>query len=195
MSKWPSRLRTIRQIVVKNTMKNVAALVLLAGAAVAGSTIARGLDHTHMQHGHPIKPGASADTPHDTGTAQDSRELVRLPAPMQEHMLGNMRDHLVTVNEIIGDIAGDKLDDAAKLAEQRLGMSSLALHDAAHMAPFMPKPMQDVGTSMHRAASRLAIVLQDASVSPTLESMRNVNRALHEVTTACTACHAAYRIR
>lgn len=45
------------------------------------------------------------------------------------------------------------------------------------------------------AASRLAIVLQDASVSPTLESMREVNRALHEVTTACTACHAAYRIR
>jgi hypothetical protein len=29
--------------------------------------------------------------------AQDTRELVRLPAPMQEHMLGNMRDHLATL--------------------------------------------------------------------------------------------------
>jgi hypothetical protein len=87
------------------------------------------------------------------GWAQDSRELVRLPEPMQEHMLGNMRDHLATLNEIIGDVADAKFDQAAKLAEQRLGMSSLGLHGAAHMAPFMPQPMQDIGTSMHRAAS------------------------------------------
>ena len=127
--------------------------------------------------------------------AQDAREFVRFPEPMQEHMLGNMRDHLVTLNEIIGDIADGKFDQAAKLAEQRLGMSSLGLHGAAHMAPFMPQPMQDTGTSMHRAASRLAIVLQDTSVSPTLDTMRDVNRALHEVTTTCTACHASYRIR
>ena len=126
--------------------------------------------------------------------AQDSREFVRLPAPMQEHMLGNMRDHLTTLNEIIGRVADGKFDDAAKLAEQRLGMSSLGLHGAAHMAPFMPQPMQDIGTSMHHAASRLAIVLQDTSVSPSLDTMRDTNRALHEVTTTCTACHASYRI-
>jgi cytochrome c556 len=127
--------------------------------------------------------------------AQDSRVFVRFPEPMQEHMLGNMRDHLVTLNEIIGDVADGKYDAAARLAEQRLGMSSLGLHGAAHMAPLMPQPMQDIGTGMHRAASRLAIVLQDTSVSPTFETMRDVNRALHEVTTACTACHAGYRIR
>ena len=75
--------------------------------------------------------------------SSDSRELVRLPPPMQEHMLGNMRDHLVTLNEIVGDLADGKFDAAAKVSEQRLGMSSLSLHDAAHMAPFMPKPMQD----------------------------------------------------
>ena len=129
------------------------------------------------------------------GRAQDTRELVRLPEPMQDHMLGNMRDHLVTLNEIIGDVADSKFDEAAKLAEQRLGMSSLGLHGAAHMAPFMPKPMQDIGTDMHRAASRLAIVLQDTSVSPTLDTMRDVSRALHQVMTTCVACHASYRIR
>ena len=130
-----------------------------------------------------------------TAHAQDNRALVRLPAPMQEHLLGNMRDHLVTLNDIIGAVADGKFDAAAKLAEQRLGMSSLGLHGAAHMAPFMPKPMQQTGTDMHRAASRLAIVLQDASVEQTVASMRAVNRALHAVTSACTGCHAAYRIR
>jgi len=127
--------------------------------------------------------------------AQDTRELVRLPEPMQAHMLGNMRDHLATLNEILGDMADDKFDAAAKAAEQRLGMSSLTAHDAAHMAPYFPKPMQDMGTSMHHAASRLVIVLQDASVTPNVESMRNINRALHEVTAACEACHASYRLR
>ncbi len=127
--------------------------------------------------------------------AQDARELVRLPAPMQEHLLGNMRDHLAALNEIIGDIANDKFDAAAKIAERRLGMSSLSLHGAAHLAPYLPKPMQDIGTSMHHAASRLVIVLQDASIAPTVDAMRDVNRALHEVTSACEACHAAYRVR
>jgi hypothetical protein len=126
---------------------------------------------------------------------QDARQLVKLPEPMQEHMLGNMRDHLASLNEIIGDVRDGKFDEAAKVAERRLGMSSLTAHDAAHMAPFFPKPMQDMGTSMHRAGSRLVIVLQDASITPNVQAMQDVDRALHEITTACTACHAAYRIR
>jgi len=127
--------------------------------------------------------------------AQDAREIVKLPEPMQEHMLGNMRDHLASLNDIIGDVGDGKFDEAAKVAEQHLGMSSLTAHDAAHMAPFFPKSMQDMGTSMHHAASRLVIVLQDSSVSRSLDTMRNVSRALHEVTQSCTACHASYRIR
>ena len=98
-------------------------------------------------------------------SGEDARQLVKLPPMMQEHMLGNMRDHLVTLNGVIGDVADGKFDEAAKLVEARLGMSSLGLHGAAHMAPYMPKPMQDAGTAMHHAASRLAIVLQDAGVS------------------------------
>ncbi|MBI5751292.1 MAG: hypothetical protein HZA59_03975 [Hydrogenophilales bacterium] len=33
-------------------------------------------------------------------------------------------------------------------------MTSLASHGAAHMAQYMPKAMQDIGTDMHHAASR-----------------------------------------
>ena len=127
--------------------------------------------------------------------AQDARQMVRLPAPMQEHMLANMRDHLATLSDILGDVAQAKYDDAAKLAEQRLGMSSLAAHGAAHLAPFMPQQMQDIGTGMHRAASRLVIVLQNAATSSSEQSVREINAALHEVTSACAACHASYKIR
>ena len=127
--------------------------------------------------------------------AQDAREAVKLPPMMREHMLGNMRDHLLTLNQILGDVADGNFDAAGKIAESRLGMSSLTYHDAEHMAPFMPKPMQDMGTAMHRAASRLVIVLQDASVTPNAEALHKVAGSLHDVTTACTSCHAAYRLQ
>ena len=55
--------------------------------------------------------------------------------------------------------------------------------------------MQDIGTNMHHAASRLVIVLQNAAVTPTADAMREINRALYAVTTACEACHAGYRVR
>jgi len=114
---------------------------------------------------------------------------------MQEHMLANMRDHLATLDAIVGYLADAKFEEAGKLSEERLGMSSLDLHGASHMAPYMPQQMQEIGTSMHRAASRLNIVLQDASVKMSFDAMRDVARALNEVTTACVACHTSYRIR
>jgi hypothetical protein len=39
--------------------------------------------------------------------------------------------------------------------------------------------------------SRLATVPQDTSVSPSVDTMRDVSRAIHEATAARTACHAA----
>ena len=72
----------------------------------------------------------------------DSRQLVRLPEMMQEHMLANMRDHLAAINEILEDMAKGRLDAAADVAELRLGMSSLEIHGASHMAPFMPEGMR-----------------------------------------------------
>ena len=131
----------------------------------------------------------------NTGRAQDSRALVQLPEMMQAHMLANMRDHLAALSEILASLAENKFDAAAKVAEQRLGMSSLERHGGSHMAPFMPKPMQEIGTGMHRAASRFAIVAQNASVTPSFDGMRDVFRALHDVTVTCTGCHAGYRIR
>jgi hypothetical protein len=182
-------------------MKRVIAPIVLAGI-VAAPLMAWGQAGMPMQHQPQMhQPSmqqmgpAAAPAMAPPGGAEDARALVALPPMMQVHMLGNMRDHLVTVNEIIGDVADGKFDEAAKIAEARLGMSSLSLHGAAQMAPFMPKPMQDAGTAMHHAASRLAIVLQNAGVSPTADSMRDVNRALHEVTSSCIGCHTSYRIR
>lgn len=139
-----------------------------------------------------IHPGAQAPMP---APAADQRQLVTLPGPMRQEMLANMRDHLETLNTVIGDVGDAKFEEASKLLEARLGMSSLPLHHAAEMAPFFPKPMQDAGTELHHASSRLAIALQDASVNRTFDSMREVNARLHDVTSTCVGCHAAYRVQ
>lgn len=120
--------------------------------------------------------------------AEDPRQLVKLPEMMQQHMLTNMRDHLNTLNEILIYMSKDELGKAADIAEARLGMSSLELHGASHMAKYMPKAMQEAGTNMHKAASRFVLKAQEGELKPAYQ-------ALTEVTSSCIGCHAAYRIR
>ncbi len=118
----------------------------------------------------------------------EQRELVTFPEKMQKHMMSNMRNHLQTLNFILISMANDELDQAADSAEKNLGMSSLKLHHASHMAKFMPKKMQQLGTNMHKAASRFALKAQEGEAKPAYA-------ALTEITAACVACHASYRVK
>lgn len=120
--------------------------------------------------------------------SNDSRQLIQLPEMMQVHMLSNMRDHLQALNEILNYMGEGKLDKAADIAEQRLGMSSLNSHGASHMAQFMPKDMQQAGTNMHKAASRFALKAEEGEILPAY-------KMLSDITNACVTCHTAYRIR
>ena len=140
-------------------------------------------------------PAAAQDHQHsmavDGATQADSRQLVKFPEPMRLHTIRSMRDHLLALQEIDVALSQNAFDKAAAIAEQRLGMSSLELHGAAHIAPFMPQAMQDIGTQMHRAASRFAIDAQTASVS---NDVRPALASLGVVMQECVACHAAYRL-
>jgi hypothetical protein len=97
----------------------------------------------------------------------EARRLVQLPEMMQQHMMSNMRDHLVAINEILIKMANGDFDKAAEVAEYR---------------------MRQAGTAMHKAASRFALKAQEEEVLPAYS-------ALSEVTSACVACHSGYRIR
>ena len=133
--------------------------------------------HGHMNHGAP---------------AADTREFVKFPPALVEHTMTNMRDHLLALQQIGEALANSEPDKAAKIAEQRLGMSSLPLHGADEVAKYMPKGMQDAGTAMHKAASRFAIEAQNAGVTGELKPALG---ALAEVTAACVGCHAGYRLK
>jgi len=131
---------------------------------------------------------------HDAGSTAgggDTRQLVKFPEPMRLHTITSMRDHLLALQEIDEALSKSDFDKASRIAEQRLGMSSLEKHGASHIARFMPKPMQDIGTQMHRAASRFAVEAQNASVG---NDVRPALAAKSTVMQQCVACHAAYRL-
>lgn len=153
------------------------AWVLLAGQSLAQQSGA-------PAHGH---GGAVAGA-----MSNDPRQLVALPPPMVEHMLANMRDHLAALQEIQAALAAGQTDRAADVAESRIGMSSMERHGAHHMGPLMPPAMQDAGTGMHRAASRLAVAAKDTGVTGDLKPAL---AALAAVTAQCVGCHAGFRVR
>lgn len=127
-----------------------------------------------------------------TKAAKDTRIAVKFPAPIREKTLAQMRDHLLAISEIQELLAKRDFDGAGKLAEQRLGMSSMQSHGAHESAPYMPAGMRELGGSMHRAASRFATASQDAAVSDKVEPAL---AALSEVTRACVACHTKYKAK
>lgn len=156
---------------------SAAALVLLGSVSV-GFALAQ---HTHAPSHTPAKPHTA-----------DTRELVQLPPNLASHLLANMRDHLLALEEMQRALSRGEFDKAAKIAEERLGMTSLSLHGAHEVAKFMPQGMRDAGSGMHRAASRFAIIAQDSAVTgdlkPALEAMA-------AIMSQCSGCHAGYRVK
>lgn len=155
---------------------SIAAIAAFAAAVVAPTVAAQ----TH-QHG---MGDAAAPSP-------DTRQLVQFPEPMRLHTIASMRDHLLALQEINEALSRSAYEQAATIAERRLGMSSLEQHGASHIAPFMPAGMQQIGTQMHRAASRFAVEAQNASAA---NDVRPALAALGSVMAQCVACHAAYRL-
>ena len=153
----------------------LALTIILAGTAAAQQS-------GQMEHG----------TMHQPAVAGDDRELVQYPEQMKVHTLSNMRDHLLTLQKIQQYLANEQYDEAAEIAEQRLGMSSLEMHGAKEASRFMPAGMQAAGTEMHRNASRFARAATDASVSGDLSAALG---ALAGVTASCVACHDGYRLQ
>jgi len=161
---------------MRTTFTPFTALIVAWASAFALSATAE--DHQHSMSG-------------TAAVLADSRQMVTFPEPMRLHTITSMRDHLLALQEIDVALSQNAFDKAATIAEQRLGMSSLELHGAAHIAPFMPQSMQEIGTQMHRAASRFAVEAQTASVG---NDVRPALAALGTVMQQCVACHAAYRL-
>jgi len=142
-------------------------------------TVDKDMEQMHMMHGA-------------NSTDQDDRVAVDFPKPMRDHILSNMRDHLKTIALIQDAMGKGQYEKAAQLAEDRLGMSALKLHGAYENSKFMPKGMQESGTTMHHNASKFAIEIQNTAATGDLKPAL---LALSNTTQSCVACHAGYKLK
>ena len=126
-----------------------------------------------------------------TSSVADFRQLVEFPAMMRDHMLENMRDYPLALTKIQQHLALEEYEKAATVAENRLSMSSLSVYGAPHMARFMPAAMQQIGTQMHKAASRFAIVVQEGGLEG---STPKIAEGLTGVMQQFVACHSSYQV-
>ncbi len=123
---------------------------------------------------------------------EDARELVKFPPAAEINLRLEMRNNLRALNDILSLVAEGKLAEASTVAESELGQSAMGKHRSQPMAarpgPHMPTAMHAIGMDGHKAASDFAKIAVTGDRDKTLA-------ALPSLTTACVACHYAYRAR
>lgn len=131
----------------------------------------------------------SGSTP---ASAQDARQLVKLPAPAEETLRQEMRDNLVALNEIVSLTVAGKVKEAGEAAEKKLGTSVMGQHRTkpleARPGPHMTPAMHDIAKQQHQAASAFAAIAATGDREKALT-------ALPTLSSACLGCHLAFRIR
>jgi hypothetical protein len=181
-----------------------------AGPEDGSVTVPPTMNHTMPGRGQMPTPAASSvpGPGHADMSPADGRELVSFPAMMRTHMLGNMRDHVLTLDGILQALGSADYDGAARIAVERLGLDSPSAAackpKSANAAPpaqgsmdemmalYMPEPMRAIGLAMHTSASEFAVA---ASHAATTHDATAAVQALSRVTNNCVACHAGYRLQ
>jgi hypothetical protein len=150
-------------------MRQIAFSVLVL-AGVAGFNTAMAAEEM-MHHGDHHMAG------------MDTRISLGLPAPMKQHQLTNMREHVVAIQAIVGLIADSKFEDAAKIAHKQLGLSP-EMQSMCSM--FENDKFKALGFAFHQSGDDLGDVLQTRDVHASL-------RALNKTMGYCVECHSTYR--
>lgn len=144
-------------------MKKVIAIALFA-------SIVYGAEHNSSMH-------------MSGGDFKDKRISLGLPDFAKQRLLKNMRGHLETVQKLTALIAEGKFDEAAKLTDKELGLSTQMLKECKKMDREDYKKM---GFAFHDSAK----VLQEALKSK--DTKKSLN-ALSNTLNYCVSCHATFR--
>lgn len=124
--------------------------------------------------------------------AEDTRQLVPLPAPAQASLRQEMLDNLAGLNEVLTLMAAGKTREAGAVAEASFGISAMGKHRGKPMearpGPNMPPAMHGIGMDGHKAASEFAKVAASGDREQALALLPNL-------TSACVGCHFSYRTR
>lgn len=134
----------------------------------------------------------AAPVPVTAPTAVDVRQLAPMPEPAIATLRAEMRDNLVTLNEIATLVISGKVKEAGAVAEQKLGTGAMGQHRdkplEARPGPHMPAAMHDLARNGHKTASAFAAIAATGDREKALAALPTLN-------VACVSCHLAYRVR
>jgi hypothetical protein len=124
--------------------------------------------------------------------AADARLLAKLPPPAEAALREEMRDNMLSINEILSLLVAGQVKQAGELAEKKLGKSAMGKHRDkpfdARPGPHMPPAMHSIGMEGHKGASEFARIAASGDRDQALA-------ALPALVTPCVTCHSSYRIR
>jgi len=113
----------------------------------------------------------------------DTRTSLGLSAPMKQHQLSNMREHVEAVRSIVGLIAEQKFDEASTVAHVKLGLTP-EMQSMCNM--FENEDFRKLGFAFHKSGDDLGDALKTGDVDASL-------RALNKTMGYCVERHATYR--
>lgn len=120
---------------------------------------------------------------HHGMSMMDTRISLGLSAEMKQHQLSNMREHTEAIQSIIGLMSENNLEEAAKIAHSKLGLTP----EMQKMCNMMGgEKFTTLGIAFHKSGDDLGDALQTGDVNKSL-------RALNKTMQHCVECHATYR--
>jgi len=162
-------------------MKPLIALCMTATLPALAFAMSHGHSEHHQMHQDHLPSNA------------DSREIVEFPAPVYEHTLKSMREHLEAIHTMIEAVASEDYAKASLAAEKGLGIGHQHGPDGLQSGhAFMPMGMRQLGHQMHMNARELVVTLNNAEVTGDTTAILN---SVSQVTQACVSCHRVYQLK
>ncbi|MBI1887340.1 MAG: cytochrome C [Nitrosomonadales bacterium] len=147
-------------------------LVVFTLAGMGGSNLVFAAGDQMQHHDH-----------HHGMSMMDTRISLGLSAEMKQHQLSNMREHTEAIHSIIGLMSENNLEEAAKIARSKLGLTP----EMRKMCSMMGgEKFMTLGIAFHKSGDDLGDALQTGDVNKSL-------RALNKTMQYCVECHATYR--
>lgn len=145
---------------------------------------------------------------------EDPRTDIALPAHVADAFMAEMRTHMGNLDDIVSAIADGDFMEAAVIAAHNMSTRYKAMRDPMGRLPgmgqgmgqgvgmgvgpgfgrYMPEDFRAMGAQFHAAAETFATVAATVTAPASTADYQVVIGALRDVTTACRACHDAYRI-
>ncbi len=113
----------------------------------------------------------------------DNRVSLHLNPLQKQKQLKMMRNHLASIQKIIGLLAEEKYDEASRIASAKLGSTP---EMTKMCSSYGNEEFANIGLNFHTSADKMSEIFKEKNESSSLEALANTMNY-------CVQCHAAFK--